>query len=42
VISFEVVQARIEVVSKLQIALEGKAQPDEKAEHIQLYASILK
>jgi hypothetical protein len=30
------------VVSKPQIAVKGKAQPDEKAQHIQLYVSILK
>jgi hypothetical protein len=32
----------LQVVSKPQIGFEGKAQPDEKAEHIQLYVSILK
>jgi len=32
----------LQVVSKPQIAFEGKAQPDEKAEHIQSYVSILK
>jgi hypothetical protein len=30
------------VASKPQIAVKRKAQPDEKAEHIQLYVSILK
>jgi len=32
----------LHVVSKPQIAFEGKTQPDEKAEHIQSYVSILK
>jgi hypothetical protein len=30
------------VVIKTQIGFEGKAQPDEKAEHIYIYVSILK
>jgi hypothetical protein len=32
----------LEVVSKPQITFKGKAQPDEKAEHIPSYVSILK
>ncbi|MGD8266962.1 MAG: hypothetical protein PVF55_02265 [Desulfobacterales bacterium] len=32
----------LEAVSELQIAYEGKAQPDEKAQHIHRYVSILK
>jgi len=32
----------IEAVSKSQIAFEGKTQPDEKAQHIHRYVSILK
>jgi hypothetical protein len=32
----------IEAVSKPQIRFKGKAQTDEKAEHIQIYVSILK
>jgi hypothetical protein len=31
-----------EEVSKTQVAFKGKAQSDEKAEHIQGYVSILK
>jgi hypothetical protein len=34
--------SHVEVVSNPQIAFEGKAQPDEKAKHIQWYVSILK
>jgi hypothetical protein len=30
------------VVSKPQITFKGKAQPDDKAAHIQYYVSILK
>jgi hypothetical protein len=32
----------LQVLSKPQIACEGKAQPDEKTQHIQIYVSILK
>jgi hypothetical protein len=32
---------RYEVVSKFWITSKGKAQADEKAQHIQLYVSIL-
>jgi len=32
----------LKAVSKFQIAIKGKAPLDEKAEHIQSYASILK
>jgi hypothetical protein len=32
----------IQAVSTPQITFEGKAPPDEKAQHIQLYVSILK
>jgi hypothetical protein len=32
----------LQAVSKPQIAFAGKTQPDEKAQHIHLYVSILK
>jgi hypothetical protein len=32
----------VQVVSKPQIGFEGKAQPDDKADHMQSYVSILK